>query len=577
METYEISGVSQKIIEENKLYESLIAACDQGVILCQKRSMKLLYINEEACRILGKKEGKSVNDFLEKELIEQLLETAEPINAESCDRPVTLWKQEAGAYIWIFIKDIMAVTELESISHKVLEINKELMSVFNEYGDESLMVTDGNGIIEFVGEKISETCGMPTSAFLGKSVYEMERQGWFKPSVTAKVIEKKSSQVLIQKTIQGRELVSVGAPLMDEQQNIIKVMSVTRDYASQMKISRMIAELGEDSEFAGAEQRDEADTIITCNDVMFEIKTLSRMIAGTNATVLITGETGTGKELVAKYICRFGERKNAPFVKVNCGSISSTIVESELFGYEEGAFTGARRGGKIGLIEAANGGTLFLDEISELPMEQQVKLLHVLQERILVRVGGTEQIPLDIRVIAATNKNLWNQVKEGTFREDLYYRLNVIPIDVPALRERREDIPLLAKHFFKRFCREYNKDMQLSDSAIRRMGQYDWPGNIRQLENMVERLVLTVQKYIVNGTDLPEEFTVDSAVKNNISVKKLIPIEEAIEELERQLISMALEKYETTVKAAQVLGINQSTVSRKMATYGIKKKRPDPH
>ena len=398
----------------------------------------------------------------------------------------------------------------------------------------------------------------------------MERQGFFKPSVTVKVLDSGQPQAVVQKTCTGEEVVAVGAPMTDSSGNIEKIVSVTRNFSTQIKVTRMISELKERLVLDKNDRLNEKDSIITCNDQMFEIKTLVNMIADTKATVLITGETGTGKEMVARYIYSLSDRDKMPFIKVNCGTISHSIVESELFGYEEGSFTGASKGGKIGLIEAANGGTLFLDEISELPIEQQVKLLHVLQEKMLIRVGGTESIDLDIRIIAATNKDLEEEVKLGNFREDLYYRLNVIPINIPPLRKRKEDIPLLSKHFFKRFCDMYGKDMQMSNSVIGAFEQYHWPGNIRQLENTIERLVLTVPKPIITVDDLPRMIHPDDSDGQAVKVERIIKLDDAVRLLEKELIKMALEEYGTTVKAAEALGINQSTVSRKMAQYNLK-------
>ena len=204
-------------------------------------------------------------------------------------------------------------------------------------------------------------------------------------------------------------------------------------------------------------------------------------------------------------------------------------------------------------------------------MEQQVKLLHVLQERVLTRVGSVDTVDLDIRVIAATNKDLQEEVKNGTFREDLYYRLNVIPIEMPPLRERREDIPLLSNYFLKKYCSEYNKQVSISNKAFTQLGRFDWPGNIRQLKNTIERLVLTATKPAITENDLPSEFK--SAIsESDVTIRKIMRLDEAIEMLEKELLTMAIKEYNTTVKAAEVLGVNQSTVSRKLSQYKIKNK-----
>ena len=564
----------EKIIVSNRLYDSLIRNCSDGLILCSEKDLKILMMNENGRKLLDLPFSETPRTLAElfDPKVSDKIRKGETLNTERNGIPVKVRSSVTDGYIWIFVADFTDVIRVENFSQKTLELNKELIGVFNEYGEETLVVVNEKGMIEYAGEKISRTCGVAFDYFVGKNVYEIEKEGVFSPSVSARVLETGQPQVVIQKTRIGEELVSVGTPVFNGEGKIEKVVSVTRDYSTQMKISKMIAELRnqEPDEFSASDIK--TDQIVTCNNAMFEIKTLVKMIAATRATVLINGETGTGKEMIARYIYSLSDRKEQPFIKVNCGTISHSIVESELFGYEEGSFTGASRGGKIGLIEAANGGTLFLDEVSELPLEQQVKLLHVLQEKMLIRVGGTTQINLNIRVIAATNKNLEEQVALGNFREDLYYRLNVIPISIPPLRERKEDIPLLANYFFKRFCSNYKKEMQLSNSAISMLEKYSWPGNIRQLENTIERLVLTTPKPVITAGDLPKVFWEGSRLPA-VKVNKIIRLDAAIEELEKELIRMAVEEYGTTVKAAEALGVNQSTVSRKMAQYHLKEDR----
>lgn len=561
----------ERAIIDHRLYEPLMQHCSDGLILSEKKSLKILAMNGKARTLLDlESEAKieKVSDILEESTIETLMRSGS-VNTQANGLPIKMRSAVEGNYIWFFIEDFTDVARIESLSQKTLELNKELIGVFNEYGDETLMVTNGKGIIEFAGEKISRTCGVTPNDFVGKNVYKMEQERIFAPSVTARVLETKQPQVVIQTTQTGQELVAMGAPVLNENGEIERVVSVTRDYSTQMNISKKIAALQEEGVSYENPQEEETDKVITCNDAMFEIKTLIKMVAATKATVLINGETGTGKEVIARYLYSLSDRRDQPFIKVNCGTISHSIVESELFGYEEGSFTGASKGGKIGLIEAANGGTLFLDEISELPLEQQVKLLHVLQEKMLIRVGGTTAIDLDIRVVAATNKDLEEQVALGNFREDLYYRLNVIPVSIPALRNRKEDIPLLSKYFFKRFCAAYNKEMQISNSAISALERYPWPGNIRQLENTIERLVLTTPKPTITANDLPKVFLENSS-GTSVNVNKITRLDTAVEELEKELIKMAVEEYGTTVKAAEALGVNQSTVSRKMAQYHLK-------
>ena len=296
-----------------------------------------------------------------------------------------------------------------------------------------------------------------------------------------------------------------------------------------------------------------------------------RIIANSKATVLIEGESGTGKELVARAIHYNSSRSSKPFVSINCASIPETLLESELFGYERGAFTGAvtQRKGKF---ELANGGTLLLDEISEMSYNLQAKLLRVLQEFEFYRIGGTTPVKVDVRVIATTNKDLQKLVKEGKFREDLYYRLNVIRIKLPPLRERKEDIPLLCEHFLKKYSKEYGKNIRgFAKGVIEKMMRYDFPGNVRELEHMIERAVI-----MCTGEYITEDLIVfDSDKFEDEREKKLdadraidVLVGKTIDEVEKMLILKTLEKTGwNKVKAAQILGVTDRTLRNKLALY----------
>lgn len=433
------------------------------------------------------------------------------------------------------------------------------------------MISDGNGIVVFAGQETVDNCGHDKSWYIGRSIYDLEKQGVFYPSVTRMVLETGKEQVVIQKTaLADKHLVAIGVPVFDENGQIEQVLSITKDYTAQVNLSSIIAKMEFGMNITES-KGDALDEIITCNEKMIDIKNLIRLVAPTNSTVLILGETGTGKEVLAKAIHKMSKRSEKPFVVVSCGSLSPNIVESELFGYEAGSFTGANREGKKGLLESASGGTVFLDEIGELPLDQQVKLLHVLQEKSIVRVGGTEQIPLDIRVIAATNRDLREQIEKGNFREDLFYRLNVVSINIPSLSRRREDIPLFIKHFTKKFNEYHSTNKVISKNVMNLLSRHEWPGNVRELENLVERLIVTSPSNYIDAEDLPWEIPGITADElNTVTVKEIAPLAEVIESAERQLLEMARYEYGTTSAMAEILEVNQSTVSRKMKTYGIK-------
>jgi len=329
-----------------------------------------------------------------------------------------------------------------------------------------------------------------------------------------------------------------------------------------------------------AATRNSLDNIIGVSSAMEKLKQTIRTVASTQSTVLIYGESGTGKELVARAVHVCSPRANEPFVSINCGAFPETLLESELFGYVKGAFTGANQN-KRGLFEVADGGTIFLDEIGEMNLTMQVKLLRVLQERCVRPVGGTDEIPMDVRVIAATNRDLERQVAENTFREDLYYRLSVIPVTVPPLRERSEDIPLLVSHFLKKYARSAGKNIsRINPDSLSRLANYDWPGNVRQLENAIERAVALAAGQELT-VDLPAERPRARAAAAGIGGDAIsvppgavlpegMDMEKYVAEIERGLLKSALQQSNgVQTKAADVLRISYRSFRHLMKKYDV--------
>jgi DNA-binding NtrC family response regulator len=304
--------------------------------------------------------------------------------------------------------------------------------------------------------------------------------------------------------------------------------------------------------------------VISKNPKMHDILNLAREIASLRSTVLIQGESGTGKEMVARAIHNSGDRASKPFVAVSCAALAETLLESELFGHEKGAFTGAAQQ-KQGKFEMADGGTVFLDEIGDISPKLQVDLLRVLQERCFYRVGGSEEVRVDVRVIAATHVNLQEAVAGGKFRDDLFYRLNVIEIRIPPLRDRREDIPLLAAHFLERLSHELGRDVgQISEAALRILIDYDWPGNVRELENAIERAIVTARGKVLTGED------VGFLAHNGSSRTWKIPAGASLQEMEKELILATLQRTKGNIKeSASILGIDRSTLYEKIKKYEI--------
>lgn len=308
--------------------------------------------------------------------------------------------------------------------------------------------------------------------------------------------------------------------------------------------------------------------IVAKSQIMFDVVRLVNQIAPLDCSVLILGESGVGKEVVAKLIHENGSVKNGPFIKVNCGAIPENLMESEFFGYEQGAFTGAKKEGKPGKFELAHNGTIFLDEIGDLPLHLQVKLLRVLQDREVVRIGGHMTRPVNIRVIAATNKNLKKMVQQGQFREDLFYRLNVVPILIPSLKERREDIMPLVFHFKRKFKAKYGIERNCSSEVVKVFQTYEWPGNVRELENTVERLYVMPEFGTGITADILKRHYLNSSWQRHenglVTINQLGPLKQAVMEVEQKMINMAIEEFGTAKNAAAFLGIDESTISRKL-------------
>ena len=323
--------------------------------------------------------------------------------------------------------------------------------------------------------------------------------------------------------------------------------------------------------------------IIYQSATMRRVIETAKMVAKGNSTVLLRGESGTGKELFARAIHMESLRAEAPFIPINCAALPESLLESELFGYEEGSFTGAARGGKKGLFEQADHGTLFLDEIGEISTQVQVRLLRVLQEGMIRRVGGVKELSVDVRIVAATHRNLEEMIQKGEFREDLYYRLNVIPLRIPPLRERYEDIPLIAQHLIRKISEKLGKtDVHLTKASLDLLMGQTWPGNVRQLENILERIINVMDsveikpQLIYEWTDLVsaphtlESEKVDFQI--HIPVEKEWPtLKKIVSDVEKQVLIRVLETHSSSRKAGRILGVSNTTILNKIKSHGIKR------
>ena len=319
--------------------------------------------------------------------------------------------------------------------------------------------------------------------------------------------------------------------------------------------------------------KDEYGKVVGKSRLISEVYEVASQVAATNATVLLTGESGTGKELVAKAIHKRSDRRDGPFITINCGALPEGLLESELFGFEPGAFTGAVEA-KAGKIELAHGGTLLLDEVGEMSSKTQVEFLRVLQEKEVQRLGGDKLIRVDVRIIAATNKDLMEEVKAGRFRQDLYYRLAVVPIHLPSLRERREDIPLLADGFLKEFAQTNRQRVKkMTREALEILTRYGWPGNIRELRNVIERMTVTVDAASIRPEHLPPELVSADGSAGEVYV----PLGTPLRKVEEIMIRKTLEEVtDHRQKAARILGISPRALHYKIARYGVSRKRARP-
>jgi len=425
---------------------------------------------------------------------------------------------------------------------------------------------DGAGKTLLVNEGCERNYGIVAADLIGKNVFELERAGLVRPVIAPRVITTRERVTAVQETRIGKTIMVTGIPLLDEQGNVRKVIINSRDATELIQLQEDLARAQEKLRRYALEVSQlrmngpSIAGIILRSPSMQQISTLAMKVSHVDTTVLITGESGVGKEVMARLIHKESSRSEGPFVKINCGAIPRELLESELFGYDAGAFTGAQRQGKIGMIEVANHGTLFLDEIGELPLDLQVKLLQVLQDRTLVRLGSTRSIAVSVRVVAATNRDLQAMVDSRQFRSDLFYRLNVVPIHVPPLRERREDILPLVQHFLDELNGQYNLAKRFSEQALAVLLDYNWPGNVRELRNMIERLVVTSPDTLIRTDYLPPQLCVTRSEDHEAGPD----LKARTARFERELVLEAVERFGSTRAAAKHLKISQSSVVRRM-------------
>ncbi|SDZ09847.1 PAS domain S-box-containing protein [Proteiniborus ethanoligenes] len=563
----------------NSTYDAMLAIDKDGIItIFNKAAEKLTGIKSEDAL------NKFVVDVVPDTRLMHVIRTGEPeLNKQQKLGDIMIItsrmpiKEENGQIIGAvaIFRDITDFLDLAAQITNLKEIQSMLEAIFHAT-QEAISVVDQNGINLMINPAYTKVTGLRESDIIGRPASADIAEGesvHMKVLSTKKPVEKARLKVGPNK----RDIIANAAPIIVDGElrgsvaildDVSEIIKLTKELKEAKQIIRKL------------EAKYTFDDIVGYNKLIIAAIEKAKIAADTPATVILRGESGTGKELFAHAIHNLSKRKFNQFVRVNCAALSENLLESELFGYEEGAFTGARKGGKIGLFEQASGGTIFLDEIGDISLSTQIKLLRVLQEKEVVRVGGTKPISIDVRIIAATNMNLEEAIKDGRFREDLYYRINVIPIVIPALRQRKDDINILVHHFINIFNQEYGRSiLDISDSAIEALKGYDWPGNVRELENIIGRSIInmTHNENIIQVAHLPklnsryegDNHELDSYIKSNKQYRD-ITLEEASIEAEKRAIISALNKYNNNkTQAAKVLNISIRTLYYKIEKYNI--------
>lgn len=486
--------------------------------------------------------------------------------------PIIIDGQVAGV-ISVF-QDISSYEAIISELEGYKELHTEMEAIF-ESSQDGLYITDGSAVTIRVNSAYERVTGLKREDLLGRTTRHLVRDGVYDHSVTLDVLQKGRSVTIMQNIKGEKQVMVTGTPIFDDEGQVALVVTNVRDITelnqlrSQVEETRLLSSRYYQSLMEQQQFKQALKSMVFNSNVMSQVLRKAVKVAAVDTLVLLQGESGVGKTMLARIIHQMSPRQDGPFVKINCGAIPETLMESELFGYTKGAFTGASPTGKAGLIEMGHSGTVFLDEVSELTLGMQVKLLQVIEEQAFTRVGGTSSTSVDVRIIAATNRELKDQVDKGRFRQDLYYRLNVIPISIPALRERREDIPALALHFLKQVAEARGLEKRLAPDMLAAMEAYDYHGNVRELYNIIERMVVMSEGQVISMADLPGEFKQPAAVPAQL-LRGGLNIKQAVQELEIQMIRSALSRYKTVGEAAQALGVHTSTLWRKMTKHGLR-------
>ena len=571
------SNEKLKVVLES-VYNAIIAVDSQGIITAWNPSAeKITGIAAENAA------GKYIMDVIPHTGLLETLRTGEgshsqkiqfgDIKAVTNRSPIINNGKITGA-----VAVLQDISDLEAVASELKasqELNKELDAIIDSVY-EGLYITDGQGYTTRINKSYTRITGIRPDEVIGWHMQDLVEKGYYSQSVTLIVLEKKQP-VTIMHTIKGsKRCLITGNPVFNEKGEVIRVVTTVRDITELINLKSKLEQSEERTRRYHLELEHLRQQQLVRSDLVGESKEIKETVelavraSQVDATVLLLGETGVGKDIIARKIHKDSPRREGPFIKVNCAAIPENLLETELFGYEKGAFTGAFNKGKPGMFELADSGTIFLDEVGDLPLNLQAKLLRVLQEKEITRIGGTKPQKLDLRIIVATNKDLQKMVRNDLFREDLYYRLNVLPICIPPLRARREDIPLLVTHYLDFYNQKYNRKKQLSRPAMEILRQYNWPGNVRELTNLLERLVIISKENVIEPEHLKSLVDGNDFEKMTHHTYTGVTLEDAVAGVEKEIIALALSKYGSTRKAARALSVSQPTIVRKVRKYGIK-------
>ncbi len=504
-----------------------------------------------------------------------------PVSAVRSAAQARILDKWNGAYIAVLQDQVSLSSVLYSLNKSAGAQNGSGVTedMFEDY-DTGIYVTRADGVSMFINSRYEQITGIRREEAVGQTIFTLHSQGMYMPLVTPVILRINKEYTVLQAFAGGRYGIISGTPIYDAsgkpycvlicvnqiEEKAMNTINGTLNPETIRKVQRADLQYVQESPV----------DIIAESTAVRQVLQDSIRVASYDVPVLLLGESGTGKEIFASIIHSSGARRFEPYVTLNCSAISTNLLEAELFGYEPGAFTGASAKGKQGFFEVATKGTIFLDEIGDMPLESQAKLLRVLQNGEFYKVGGIEPIKTNARIIAATNRNLKEMAENGTFRRDLYYRLNVIPITMPALRDRKEDIAPLLLHFLYVFNQTYGTNKRFSADLIQLLIDYEWPGNVRELKNLVKRLIIMCVDdeitpdhfYRIWSQELAQDRR-EEAPEEGVVVNGLPPLTRAIAEVERTLVERALEKGGSTRRAAELLGVSQSTIMRKIKEFGI--------